>query len=100
MNAKVRNLPILARLLAPAVDKVAEACRRNHALLRATAAGLAAERFRRQMGRWPASLEEVVQAGLLRAVPTDPFTDRPLLFKRTADGLVIYSVGPDGQDDG
>jgi hypothetical protein len=100
MNAKVRNLPILARLLAPAVDKVAEACRRNRALLRATAAGLAAERFRRRTGRWPTSLEELVQAGLLRAVPTDPFTGRPMLFKRTADGLVIYAVGPDGQDDG
>lgn len=38
------------------------------------------------------------------AVPAllgDPFTtDQPLLAKRTDDGWVVYSVGPDGEDDG
>ncbi|MFM8702709.1 MAG: hypothetical protein ACKOHG_02380, partial [Planctomycetia bacterium] len=26
--------------------------------------------------------------------------DRPLLVKRTDDALLVYSVGPDGEDDG
>jgi hypothetical protein len=62
-------------------------------------AARAAERFRRCHGRWPAELQELVPA-YLAAVPQDPFTSRPLLVRRTADGLVVYSVGPDGTDDG
>ncbi|MEO2089598.1 MAG: hypothetical protein ABGY75_08900, partial [Gemmataceae bacterium] len=32
--------------------------------------------------------------------PTDPFTALPLLLKPLADGLLIYSTGPDRTDDG
>jgi hypothetical protein len=35
------------------------------------------------------------------ALPGDPFTvDTPLLSKRADDAWVVYSVGPDGEDDG
>jgi hypothetical protein len=33
-------------------------------------------------------------------VPLDPFTGQPLKLKPTAYGVVVYSVGPDGVDDG
>jgi hypothetical protein len=36
----------------------------------------------------------------LAEVPTDPFADAPLRFRRTKDGIMIYSVGYDGQDNG
>jgi hypothetical protein len=42
----------------------------------------------------------LVTAGLLRAVPADPYDLRPLRLKRLPDGLVIYTLGPDGKDDG
>ncbi len=41
-----------------------------------------------------------MKAGLLREVPADPFDGKPLRCKRTADGLMVYSVGPDGEDNG
>ncbi len=63
-------------------------------------AALAAERHRVRHGRWPESLDALVQAGLLRAVPLDPFAGQPLRLKRGPDGLVIYSVGADRADDG
>src|SRR5262249_23271539 len=100
MDAKVRTLPFLTRMLVPAVTKVAEAARRNHALLRSAVVAVAAERFPGQKGQWPASMDELVVAGLIPAVPKDPFDGQPLRFRRTADGLVIYSPGPDGKDDG
>jgi hypothetical protein len=37
---------------------------------------------------------------LLRAVPTDPFDGRPLRYRRDPEGAVVYSVGPDGKDNG
>jgi hypothetical protein len=99
-RAQIPRLPVLARMLAPAVDKVAQACQRDHALLRSAIVAVAAERFRRRNGRWPAAIDEVVQAGLIKAVPRDPFDGKPLRFKRTADGLIVYAIGPDGTDDG
>jgi hypothetical protein len=33
-------------------------------------------------------------------LPVDPFDGKPLRSKRLPDGIVVYSVGPDGVDDG
>ena len=33
-------------------------------------------------------------------IPTDPFDDQPLRFKKLARGYVVYSIGPDFTDDG
>src|SRR5205814_10211529 len=94
------HLPPLVALLLPAVEKVRLATWRGHAQLRCAIAALAAERYRRQAGRWPDSLDALVTAGLLKEVPADPFADGPLKLKKLPDGLVIYSVGVDRSDDG
>src|SRR5207247_417513 len=67
---------------------------------RCAAAAVAAERFRQRTDQWPAAIDELVKAGLLKAVPTDPYDGRPLRLKRVADGLAIYAVGPDLADNG
>jgi hypothetical protein len=91
---------VLARLLITAVVKVAEAEQRVHTLLACGVAGLAIERFRLQRGQWPDSLDAVAEAGFLKKVPTDLHDGKPLRFRRAVDGVVIYSVGKDGQNDG
>jgi hypothetical protein len=93
-------VPIMIGLLASGVDKLAQSCVRSHAELRCAIVAVAAERFRRDRGRWPESLEELVKASLLRAVPIDPFDGQPVRFVRRPGGLVIYTVGPDGIDYG
>jgi hypothetical protein len=72
----------------------------NQALLRCSRAALAAERYRQAHQRWPASLSELVQAGFLSAVPVDPLDGAPPRLLEGAGGLLIYSVGYDGKDDG
>ena len=37
---------------------------------------------------------------VLDGVPADPIDGAPLRYKRTADGVVIYSIGNDRKDDG
>jgi hypothetical protein len=93
------KLPWLARLLLPAADKVAQAMSRSAAQMRTMIAGLAAERYRQAHGRWPESLAVLVPQ-YLKEVPLDPFDGKPLRLRRLSDGLVIYSVGLDGQDNG
>jgi hypothetical protein len=72
---------------------------RTQAELRCTAAALAAERYRLAEKAWPDRLDALVPR-YLDAVPTDPFDGKPLRWRRTDDGLVIYSVGPDRVDNG
>ncbi len=69
-----------------------------HAALRVSRAALAVEQWRLAHGRWPDSLDELVPE-LLDEVPDDPFCEEKIRYRRTEDGVVIYSVGPDGQDD-
>jgi hypothetical protein len=98
LEAEVPALPRLARMLFASL-KVADADLSSHMDLRCGIAMLAAERYRRAHGHWPAALTDLVPAYLAK-VPLDPFDGAPLRYRRLKDGVVIYSVGFDGQDDG
>jgi len=61
---------------------------------------VAATRHRLASGSLPATLDELVP-GQLPVVPRDPFAiGRPLLLRRTDIDWTVYSVGPDGEDNG
>ncbi len=90
---------VLTKLLMPSFTRVGEAERRRHALVRCMAVALAAERHRRQRGDWPESLAKLTP-DFLKEVPLDPFDGRPLRYRQVEDGTVVYSVGPDGRDNG
>ena len=79
--------------------KLAVSFHRYRAELRCAAAALAAERYRLATGPWPEHLDQLVPE-YLPAVPADPFDGQPLRLRRLADGLVVYSIGQDRQDDG
>lgn len=87
------------RTMMPAIDKVGEAHRRKVALVRCMAITLAVERYRRSHGRWPETLEQLVPAQLTEVL-CDPFDGEPLRYRRLEDGVAIYSVGADCNDDG
>lgn len=67
-----------------------------------TVTAIALERARRSDGRYPASLDELVPK-YLPAVLADPMDGKPLRYRppgATNSHFALYSVGPDGQDDG
>jgi hypothetical protein len=92
--------PVLVRLLVPALGKVSDSCQRCDAQLRCALVAVAAERYRRAQGRWPDKLGALKEAGYLQAVPADPYDGQPLRWRRLGDGQVVYSIGPDGEDNG
>jgi hypothetical protein len=99
LQATMPSQPLLVQMLVPALVKVSDAVQRSRAVLRTAIAAMAAERYRQVQGRWPAALADLVPK-YLEKVPVDPFDQAPLRLRKTVDGLVIYSVGPDGQDNG
>jgi hypothetical protein len=89
----------LIRSLAPAFATVNRSETASQAILRAAMAGIACERYRIKHGEFPVSLDTLVKANLLDAVPVDPFDNQPLRYRRTKVGVAIYSIGIDGVDD-
>jgi hypothetical protein len=63
-------------------------------------AALAAERYRLAHHTWPASLDVLATAKLLTALPRDPYDGKALRYRARADGVVVYSIGPDGRGNG
>lgn len=59
---------------------------------------LAVRLYTLEHGREPESLDELVP-DCLPELPPDPYTGKPLGYRRDEAGHVIYSVGPDKKDD-
>ena len=73
--------------------------RRVAAKLSCAATAVACERYRRKTGNWPRSLDQLV-AGYLDEVPIDPYTGGPIRLAARENGITVYAVGKDRQDDG
>jgi hypothetical protein len=87
----------LAVIMVPGVHRVVEAHNRVQAHLRCAQVATAVERYRLKHGQWPDSLEQLVP-NFIAKVPDDPYVPGPLRFRKLNDGVVIYSVGADGED--
>jgi len=90
---------LLASMLVPAFRRSVEVEVNMHARFQVAGAALAAEQWRMAHGAWPESLDALVPE-LLPAVPEDPFSDGKIRYVLTDTGVVLYSVGADGEDDG
>jgi hypothetical protein len=118
---QVRQLPLQERMsAAKSVDAARNALPKRHFIIQewmpsavdvvkwelaetarlATAScGLAVERYRLARGALPEMLRDLVPR-YIPDVPLDPFDGKPLRYKHLERGYVVYSVGPDGTDDG
>jgi hypothetical protein len=81
------------------VFKMAEVAPEEHADLVCGQVALACERYRQANKHWPWTLDDLVPA-YLPAIPSDPYTGAPLLYKAFADGVAVYTTGANGVDDG
>jgi hypothetical protein len=73
---------------------------RNAAWRRGTILAVGLSAYRHAHGGYPASLAPLLDGGYVASLPLDPYVDEPLRYRREDDRFVLYSVGPDGIDDG
>jgi hypothetical protein len=83
----------------PAVDALFGAVDRQRAFHRGSQCLIALRRWQLEHNSQPTDLESVVKPAGMTGVPIDPFSDAPLKMTAVNGETVIYSVGPDGQDD-
>jgi len=88
---------ILARILTPVFTKGLEARGRNTALLGDAEIALALKVYHAEHGAYPDSLAALEQDGW--KLPTDPFTQKPNHYRRDRAGFLVWSAGPDMDDD-
>jgi len=71
----------------------------GEALYQATIVTLALKRWRLEKNEYPETLSELIAAGYLDELPMDPYSDKPLVYKKKNDDFILYSVGPNFTDD-
>lgn len=79
----------------PYVTKATE----SKANYRLASLALAIAAYQAKKGRYPAQLDNLVPDYITK-IPTDPFDGKPLKVTAIEGGLVLYSVGVNGVDDG
>jgi hypothetical protein len=72
---------------------------RSQTDLQLTDMALALAAYRSDQGRYPADPAKLVPNYLVE-MPRDHFTGAKFVYKREGKGYVLYSVGPNGVDDG
>jgi hypothetical protein len=90
----------LIEIFLPAMGRVSELAYRGKVLHEATLTILALKRWRLEKDEYPPALRELVSAGYLKELPMDPFSDKPLVYRRTDDDFILYSSGYNFKDDG
>jgi hypothetical protein len=88
---------ILTAVLMPALGCTIESAARAEARRGTAGVGLALYAYRARNGRFPDKLDDLAP-DFIPAVPRDPFDGQAMKFKRTEQGAVVYSVGPDMTD--
>jgi hypothetical protein len=91
---------IFLNILMPSLARVNQIAWRNRTETLATSTILAVLQYQKEHGRLPESLDVLIDNGLLKVMPIDPFSDKPLIYKKTDEGFTLYSVGLNFTDDG
>jgi hypothetical protein len=86
-------------LLLPAYDKLHNNVVVSDGARDGVFLGLALELYHRQHKKWPESLAEL-SPQYLPQLPVDRITGKPLHYKIVDDRPLVYSEGPDSDDDG
>jgi hypothetical protein len=98
-DAEIRSTKnIASKLMATAMVKAHQADCRGQAVLRSTIAALACERYRLRYKDWPTSLQVLVEKKLLDEIPADPMDNQSIRYRRTEEGVIVYSIGIDLTD--
>lgn len=90
---------IITNIFLPAVGRVQENIVRHQAYIDICRTGLALKIYKAKNGNYPEKLESLAPE-FLEEVSVDPFSSEDLIYKKSANGFILYSVGPNMKDDG
>ena len=98
----VDNAPfnaLLTKILFPVFSRASDNRDSAEVRRRQREVALALTCFRTAHGRYPTRLSEA-QASWNKPLPLDPYSAKPFVYRPTAKGFVLYSIGVNRSDDG
>ena len=91
---------VLFSIFLPGFERIIEYSYQNKADVQVTLSIIAILRYKQDTGVYPENLEQLIADSYLKELPMDPYTDKPLVYRRTADNFILYSIGHNFKDDG
>ncbi len=85
--------------LMPASERISELVYQDKTMHEALIVISAVQRYQLDNGQYPEALNELIDAGYLKELPIDLYSDKPLIYKKTGDNFVLYSIGRNFKDD-
>ncbi len=102
VNASARSDAVASILLGwcmPAFNAAFTAQDRANAKLSLLRLAAALAVYRAEKGSYPEKLDGLIP-GVLEQLPVDLYHAKPFFYRRIDDGYLLYTAGPNGQDDG
>jgi len=97
---RVTSGNVLLSIFLPSFERIIEYSYQNKADVQATLSIIAILRYNQDTGGYPEHLEQLIADAYLKELPMDPYTDKPLVYRRTAEDFILYSLGHNFGDDG
>jgi hypothetical protein len=97
---RLSNGNVLLSMFLPSIERIIEYSYLNKADVQATLSIIAMLRYKQDTGGYPEDLEQLAADAYLKELPMDPYNDKPLVYRRTADNFILYSFGRNFKDDG
>jgi hypothetical protein len=90
---------LLVNIYVPPMDRLSGLIYERRTECEAIIIILALKRYAIEKGTYPDTLEELLDEGYISKIPMDPYSDKPLVYKKAGDNFTLYSVGEDFKDD-
>ena len=86
-------------MISPAIGRCNYISWRNKIDAESTTLVIALVRYKQDIGAFPESLDKLVEQGYIKQVPVDPFSDKPITYRKTDNNFLLYSWGDNLKDD-
>jgi hypothetical protein len=96
---RIKNNNIFLKVLMPALARVNIVAFRNKIDAESTTLIIALVRYKQDTGAFPESLDKLIERGYTKQVPVDPFSDKPIAYRKTDNSFILYSWGSNLKDD-
>jgi hypothetical protein len=96
---KVVNNNILLKTMLPGLSGLNIIAFRNKIDAESTPLIIALIRYKQDTGNYPESLDKLTVQGYIKQVPVDPFSDKPITYRKTDNSFILYSWGSNLKDD-
>ena len=98
IDNQIPRYAFIARISLPKFDALYEKVAAHEAQVNICRVALGLKLFKQKNGAYPDALDKLAPE-FIENIPVDPFTGKALIYRKVEAGFILYSLGPNQQDD-